>query len=70
MNYVDNIGINIKFRRKELGISQEKLANEALMSAAHLRTLEHCKGNPTVNTLEKIAQCLDTDVIDLMKKPE
>ena len=40
----------------ERGYTQEALANELDMSACNLRKIEHGLGNPTIQTLDKLAK--------------
>lgn len=59
----------IKERRQTLKLSQENLAE---LSGVGLRTLKHFesgKGNPTVNTLEKLADVLGMEIkLEVMKR--
>lgn len=53
-------------RRKEIGLSQRKLAQKIDMYPAYIICLEQGSKNPTVKTLARIADGLDCDlVIDL-----
>lgn len=53
---MDKIGIGnlIKQRRKLLGITQKDLAEIASIGLRFLKDIETGKGNPSVETLEKI----------------
>lgn len=51
---MDNIGTIIKERRKEFGITQNKLAELAEININTLTQIERGEGNPTVRTLEKV----------------
>lgn len=58
----------IKQRRQTLKVSQETLAE---LSGVGLRTLKHFesgKGNPTVNTLQKLANILGMELKLEVKK--
>ena len=59
----------IKERRETLKLSQENLAE---LSGVGLRTLKHFesgKGNPTANTLEKLADVLGMEIkIEVKRK--
>ena len=52
----------IKERRETLKLSQESLAEIAGVSLRTLKQLESGKGNPTVNTLEKLADVLGMEL--------
>lgn len=61
----------IKARRETLKLSQENLAE---LSGVGLRTLKHFesgKGNPTINTLEKLADVLGMEIkLEVKKRSE
>ena len=60
---------NIKTFRKQRGLSQEELAREADVTYSTLIKLESGSNkNPTVKTLQQIAQALDVTLDDLMKE--
>jgi transcriptional regulator with XRE-family HTH domain len=60
---------NIKTFRKQRGISQEELARKAGVTYSTLIKLESGSNkNPTVKTLQQIAQALDVTLDDLMKE--
>lgn len=56
------IGANIRKHRIAEGWSQEALAGELGMNPSHLRTLEKGASNPTLSTLERIADMLGIEV--------
>ena len=53
---------NIKNRRKELGISQMKLAELAGLSAPYMNDIERCQTWVSDKTLAKLAKALFLDV--------
>jgi len=53
------IGARIKNSRKKMGYTQIKLASEANISRSYLADLEHERYNPSIATLEKIAEALN-----------
>jgi len=55
---VSHIGIAIKERRKELGITQPHLAELAQVSTNTLCKLERGNGNPSLDVLNKLAEVL------------
>jgi transcriptional regulator with XRE-family HTH domain len=60
---------NIKTFRKQRGISQEELARKAGVTYSTLIKLESGSNkNPTVKTLQQIAQALEVTLDDLMKE--
>ena len=59
---------NIKKRRREKGISQDRLSKLADLSLNTIVTIESgVNPNPTIETLTKIAKALEVGVDDLIK---
>lgn len=52
--------------RKEQGLSQEKLAELSGVSRVSIARFETGKLNPTLNTLEKLADALKTSVGEIV----
>ncbi|MHC5208977.1 helix-turn-helix domain-containing protein [Pseudomonas chlororaphis] len=52
-------------RRKELGLSQEKLGFEAEMDRSFISLLERGKRSPTLDTLMRLCQVLDISLTKL-----
>lgn len=65
---VNNIGISIKSRRKELGITQPHLAELAQISINTLYKLERGQGNPSLDVLNKIGEVLGMELRLEIKK--
>ncbi len=57
----------IKQRRKVLGITQEELADMADVGLRTLKSIEKGKGNPTVDTIAKLADILGMELKLLIK---
>lgn len=62
-----NLGQNIKNRRKELGLTQQQLANKMNMSLNFVGKIEVAFSKPSLDTLIEIADVLETTVSDLTK---
>ncbi|MHB0913359.1 MAG: helix-turn-helix domain-containing protein [Armatimonadota bacterium] len=56
---------NIKRRRKELGLSQEKLAEIVGLSTNHIARIETGTRTPSLGILDRIAEALGTTVSEL-----
>lgn len=54
----DDVGNRIRFFRKQLGISQEKLALKAEMDRTYLAGIESGKRNPTIASIYKVVAAL------------
>ena len=58
MNINVQLGMRIRYLRKQKGLSQEDLALEAGVNKNYLSDLERGERNPTVIIVEKIASAL------------
>lgn len=63
-----DIAKDIKERRSQLGISQQDLAEISEVSLATIKDIERGKGNPSLTTLEKIADVLGMEVMLQIKQ--
>ena len=61
------LGRRIAFLRKEKGLSQVDLADDADMAKSYLSELELGKRNPSVLVLSRIAAALGTTLEELFK---
>lgn len=61
---------NLRRIRVERGLSQEKLAFDSGIDRAYLGTLERATQNPTVDTLDKLAELLGVPVAELFREPQ
>ncbi len=60
--HFNDISILIKNRRKILRITQLALSEMAGISLRSLKEIERGKGNPTINSLNKIADILGLEI--------
>lgn len=60
---------NIRKLRVERGISQENLAVDAEIDRTYVSRLERGLENPTIGVLERIANALDTQLINFFVPP-
>ncbi len=67
MNFYKMLGKNIKTRRKELGLTQQELADILDMSLNFIGKIEVAFSKPSLDTLIEIAKALDTTVSELTK---
>ena len=63
------VGENIRRLRKEKGLSQEGLAEVAEFHRTYVSQLERCVTNISIDGLERLAQALDVDIIELLQPP-
>lgn len=60
----------VRAERERQGISQERLGNLADLDRTYMSGLERGLRNPTLGTMEKIADALGTTVAKLVAKAE
>ena len=66
--YLERLVIdNIKRIRKEKGISQEKLAEACNTATSYIGLMEIYKNVPKLSTIERIANALDVDTLELFR---
>ena len=61
----DILALNLKENRKKCGLTQEKLAEKAGISAHYLAMVEISKKFPTPEMLDRIAQALEIETYQL-----
>lgn len=60
------VGANLKEIRGKLVLSQEMVANEASLSVSHYRGIEKGRGNPTIQTLERISGTMQISLQEIL----
>lgn len=68
MNIQKCFGINLKRIRKSKGFSQEDLAEGANLHRTYISFLERGMRNPSLLTIEKLADCLDVHYSEFFKE--
>lgn len=63
---LESLARQMKYRRKQLGISQEELARQTGLSLSLIRGIERQAANPTLSSLEKIACAFELSVPELL----
>lgn len=58
----DDVGNRIKYLRRQMGLSQEKLALKAEIDRTYLAGIESGKRNVTIQSIEKIVNALDVSM--------
>lgn len=53
----------MKSRRKTFGLSQQNLAEMSGVSLATIKDIERGKGNPSLNTVQKILDILGMEIL-------
>ncbi len=61
------LGQNIKHRRKELGLTQQELADKMNISLNFMGKIEVAFSKPSLDTLIELSNALETTVSDLTR---
>lgn len=64
-----DLATSISARRKNLGISQNDLAEMSGVSLATIKNIERGKGNPSFETVEKILAVLGMEILFKVRSP-
>lgn len=65
-----SIGSNIKDKRTQKGFTQKELGDRCGMADSAIRRYESDRGNPTIKTLQRIAEALVIDWTELVPEEE
>lgn len=60
---------NLKAVRQAKGLSQEELAHRADIDRTYVSSLERCIYSPTIDVVDRLAQVLETDAAELLRRP-
>jgi len=64
------LSLNIKILRKKWGFSQERLAEDASLSAQTISDIEGCRTWVSDKTLERLAEVLNVDIFQFFLPPD
>lgn len=59
---------NVRALRQEAGLSQAELADRVGVSQTWISRLELGQGNPTLSTLNRLAEAFDVRIADLLEE--
>jgi transcriptional regulator with XRE-family HTH domain len=65
---IEEMGKALKFRREFLNLRQEDLAEMSGITSRTIHLIESGKGNPSTETLEKLATVLGMELVLQVKK--
>ncbi|NBW92364.1 MAG: XRE family transcriptional regulator [Actinobacteria bacterium] len=68
MDISQNLGLNIRTRRKELSISQEELARLCSIDRSYMGQIERGSANPSLAVINAIAYALVMSASDLLRE--
>jgi transcriptional regulator with XRE-family HTH domain len=60
------LGENIRARRRQIGMSQEKLAEDADLHPVYVGNVERGEENISIDSLARIAHALNVSISDLV----
>lgn len=63
---LERLGENVRQLREECGLSQEALSDRTDIQQTEISKIENCRSNPTVLTLERLAEALGVTVPELL----
>jgi len=63
----EEIGAFFKFRREFIKLKQEDLAAMSGVTSRTIHNIESGEGNPSISTLEKLAEVLDLELVVKVK---
>ncbi|WP_407352873.1 helix-turn-helix domain-containing protein [Luteimonas sp. R10] len=69
-NARERVAANIHRLRKANGLTQEQLAELAEFHRTYISQLERCVTNISIDGLERIAQVLGADIVELLQPPK
>jgi transcriptional regulator with XRE-family HTH domain len=64
------LGLAVKARREELGLTQEQLANDTDLHQRWVSNIETGKRNPSYGSLRRLAAGLDLTASELLQRAE
>lgn len=68
-NFIWQVGLQIRRLREERELTQEELANDCNVPKSQIGRIERAEINTTLRTIYKIAQVLDIEPAELLKRP-
>jgi len=68
MDARERVGRNVQALRRQLGLSQEALADEAGIHQTYLSGLENGRRNPSLMVLDRLAKALKVDLDALVRR--
>ena len=66
----ENFQLNLRKRRKEMGLTQTELAKKLDVSHAYVCQLENGVQSPGLEVIERFAKALDCPAVTLLMAPE
>jgi transcriptional regulator with XRE-family HTH domain len=64
MSNLEVFAINLRRKRKLIGLSQEQLGLESEIDRTYIQLLESAKANPSLKVMEKLSSVLNISIVD------
>jgi transcriptional regulator with XRE-family HTH domain len=64
------LAINLRKTRQQMKLTQEALAERAGLSARYIGAIERVSVSASINVLEQLADALEVEPGDLLRKPD
>ena len=64
----ERVAANLRQAREHADLSQDELAAKAGFHRTYVGTVERCETNITIDNLQRLAEALALDVVDLMRR--
>ncbi len=61
---------NLRTRRGELGMSQERLAHEADIDRTYVSSIERCRYGASIDVVDSLAKVLGVEAADLLARTD
>jgi transcriptional regulator with XRE-family HTH domain len=68
MNLSQIVARNIRLIRHANGLSQEELASRAGINRNYVGMIERCENSPTIEVIERLADALNVDPMQLLQR--
>lgn len=69
-NIIQLFATNVRLKRIEQNISQEKLAGKCGLHRTYISDIERCRRNVSLDAIQKIAEALSVKPYELLKEEE
>lgn len=65
----ERVAANLRRAREQAALSQDELAAKAGFHRTYIGTVERCETNITIDNLQRLAEALGLDAVDLIGRP-
>lgn len=69
MDIRDVLALNLRKLRRDRGLSQEELADQAKIDRTYVSAIERCVHAASIDVVDRMATALGVEAADLLKRP-